>query len=119
MGGLITSFFIGYALRQWVPQMSSEAHHLLCVCSGVLHTLLGVSQQEFENHSVRARARCCTLCGHGLSQTSSLCLTCPSSVQVSAQWRILATNHHMPPRLGLVLRCVCSWPKTQSVIWGS
>lgn len=46
--GLFSSLFIGHALRKWVPQMSYEAHHLLCALFGTLHTLLGVSASKLE-----------------------------------------------------------------------
>merc|ERR1719461_1200449 len=49
--GLFTSLFIGHALRKWVPQMSYEAHHLLCSFFGVVHTLLGVSAQQVEDYA--------------------------------------------------------------------
>lgn len=41
--GLISSLIIGHALRNWVPKMSHEAHHLMCVFFGSVHTLLGVN----------------------------------------------------------------------------
>lgn len=51
--GLISSIFIGHALRRWVPKMTYEAHHLLCCFFGVVHTLLGVSAQQVEDFSNR------------------------------------------------------------------
>jgi len=51
--GLFSSLFIGHALRRWVPQMSNEAHHLLCSFFGVVHTLLGVSAQQVEDYAQR------------------------------------------------------------------
>jgi len=51
--GLFSSLFIGHALRRWVPQMSYEAHHLLCSFFGVVHTLLGVSAQQVEDYANR------------------------------------------------------------------
>lgn len=51
--GLLSSLFIGHALRRWVPQMSYEAHHLLCSFFGVVHTLLGVSAQQVEDYANR------------------------------------------------------------------
>mmetsp|Transcript_27625 Transcript_27625/g.82387 ORF Transcript_27625/g.82387 Transcript_27625/m.82387 type:complete len:682 (+) Transcript_27625:122-2167(+) len=49
--GLISSLLIGHALRRWVPQMSHEAHHLLCAFFGALHTLLGVSAKQVEDYA--------------------------------------------------------------------
>jgi len=51
--GLFSSLVIGHALRRWVPQMSYEAHHLLCVFFGAMHTLLGVSASQVEDHANR------------------------------------------------------------------
>ncbi|CAK8988079.1 unnamed protein product [Durusdinium trenchii] len=51
--GLFSSLFIGHALRKWVPQMSYEAHHLLCALFGTLHTLLGVSASKLEDYANR------------------------------------------------------------------
>lgn len=51
--GLFSSLFIGHALRKWVPQMSYEAHHLLCMFFGSVHTLLGVSAQQVEEYANR------------------------------------------------------------------
>lgn len=51
--GLFSSLFIGHALRKWVPQMSYEAHHLLCMFFGTVHTLLGVSAQQVEEYANR------------------------------------------------------------------
>lgn len=51
--GLFSSLFIGHALRRWVPQMSYEAHHLLCSFFGAVHTLLGVSAQQVEDYANR------------------------------------------------------------------
>lgn len=53
MNGLLTSLFIGHALRQWVPKMSHEAQHLLVSFFGMVHTLLGVSAQQVEDFSQR------------------------------------------------------------------
>mmetsp|Transcript_62865 Transcript_62865/g.142078 ORF Transcript_62865/g.142078 Transcript_62865/m.142078 type:complete len:666 (+) Transcript_62865:165-2162(+) len=47
--GLFSSLLVGHALRRWVPQMSYEAHHLLCAFFGTAHTLLGVSAQQVED----------------------------------------------------------------------
>uniref|UniRef100_A0A7S1S932 Uncharacterized protein n=1 Tax=Alexandrium catenella TaxID=2925 RepID=A0A7S1S932_ALECA len=49
--GLISSLLIGHGLRRWVPQMSCEAHHLLCAFFGVIHTLLGVSSRQVEDYA--------------------------------------------------------------------
>mmetsp|Transcript_41358 Transcript_41358/g.95818 ORF Transcript_41358/g.95818 Transcript_41358/m.95818 type:complete len:676 (-) Transcript_41358:199-2226(-) len=49
--GLLSSIVIGHALKRWVPQMSHEAHHLLCVGFGALHTMLGVSAKQVEDHA--------------------------------------------------------------------
>jgi len=54
--GLIVSLVVGYVLRRWVPQMSHEGHHLLCALFGVVHTLLGVSAAEVEDHANREGA---------------------------------------------------------------
>lgn len=51
--GLISSMIIGHALRKWIPQMSYEAHHLLCSFFGVVHTLLGVSASQVEDYANR------------------------------------------------------------------
>lgn len=51
--GLISSLIIGHALRRWVPQMSFEAHHVLCAVFGTLHTLLGVSASQVEDYANR------------------------------------------------------------------
>merc|ERR1712139_556661 len=51
--GLFTSLVIGHALRKWVPQMSYEAHHLLCSIFGALHTLLGVTASQVEDYANR------------------------------------------------------------------
>lgn len=51
--GLFSSLFIGHALRRWVPQMSYEAHHLVCSFFGVMHTLLGVGAQQVEDYANR------------------------------------------------------------------
>jgi len=51
--GLFSSLFIGHALRKWVPQMSYEAHHLLCALFGTLHTYLGVSASKLEDYASR------------------------------------------------------------------
>mmetsp|Transcript_48015 Transcript_48015/g.114119 ORF Transcript_48015/g.114119 Transcript_48015/m.114119 type:complete len:663 (+) Transcript_48015:67-2055(+) len=53
LNGLLSSLFIGHALRKWVPKMSHEAHHILCVVFGALHTLLGVSASEVEDFANR------------------------------------------------------------------
>lgn len=50
---LWSSLVIGHALRRWVPQMSYEAHHLLCSFFGVMHTLLGVSASQVEDYANR------------------------------------------------------------------
>jgi len=47
--GLISSLIIGHVLRSRVPKMSHEAHHLLCVFFGSVHTLLGVNGQQVED----------------------------------------------------------------------
>merc|ERR1719162_2122950 len=54
--GLFSSLVIGHALRRWVPQMSFEAHHLLCSFFGVMHTLLGVTAGQVEDFSKREDA---------------------------------------------------------------
>jgi hypothetical protein len=51
--GIFSSLFIGHALRRWVPQMSYEAHHLLCAFFGSVHTLLGVSATQVEEFANR------------------------------------------------------------------
>jgi len=51
--GLLSSLFIGHALRRWVPQMSYEAHHLLCAFFGMVHTLLGVTSSQVEDYANR------------------------------------------------------------------
>lgn len=51
--GLFSSLFIGQALRRWVPAMSYEAHHLLCMFFGAVHTLLGVSAAQVEEYANR------------------------------------------------------------------
>mmetsp|Transcript_78995 Transcript_78995/g.189698 ORF Transcript_78995/g.189698 Transcript_78995/m.189698 type:complete len:681 (-) Transcript_78995:65-2107(-) len=51
--GLFSSIVIGHALRKWVPQMSYEAHHLLCALFGAMHTLLGVSASKLEDYAQR------------------------------------------------------------------
>lgn len=51
--GVVSSLVIGHALRKWVPQMSHEAHHLLCSLFGALHTLLGVSAAQVEDYANR------------------------------------------------------------------
>merc|ERR1719188_2219363 len=51
--GLFSSLFIGHALRRWVPQMSYEAHHLLCSFFGMMHTLLGVTSSQVEDYANR------------------------------------------------------------------
>jgi hypothetical protein len=53
LNGLMSSLFIGHALRKWVPKMSCETHHLLCCFFGAVHTLLGVSAQQVEEFSNR------------------------------------------------------------------
>jgi hypothetical protein len=55
--GLFSSLFIGHVLRRWVPQMSYEAHHLLCVFFGAAHTLLGVSASQVEEYANREGAK--------------------------------------------------------------
>eukprot|EP00928_Gymnodinium_smaydae_P014665 TRINITY_DN153_c0_g1_i1.p1 TRINITY_DN153_c0_g1~~TRINITY_DN153_c0_g1_i1.p1 ORF type:complete len:687 (+),score=179.97 TRINITY_DN153_c0_g1_i1:82-2142(+) len=54
--GLISSLIVGHALRRWVPQMSFEAHHLLCSFFGIVHTLLGVSASQVEDYANREGA---------------------------------------------------------------
>lgn len=49
--GLFSSLIVGHALRKWVPQMSYEAHHLLCMFFGAVHTLLGVNAQQVEEYA--------------------------------------------------------------------
>ncbi|CAE7946779.1 SARED1 [Symbiodinium sp. KB8] len=51
--GILSSMFIGHALRKWVPQMSYEAQHLFCALFGVLHTMLGVSASKLEDYANR------------------------------------------------------------------
>merc|ERR1740117_749042 len=51
--GLFSSLIVGHALRKWVPQMSYEAHHLLCMFFGAAHTLLGVSAGQVEDHAAK------------------------------------------------------------------
>lgn len=51
--GLFSSLITGHALRKWVPQMSYEAHHLLIMFFGAVHTLLGVSAQQVEDYANR------------------------------------------------------------------
>eukprot|EP00429_Kryptoperidinium_foliaceum_P011624 CAMPEP_0176039002 /NCGR_PEP_ID=MMETSP0120_2-20121206/19332_1 /TAXON_ID=160619 /ORGANISM="Kryptoperidinium foliaceum, Strain CCMP 1326" /LENGTH=705 /DNA_ID=CAMNT_0017372397 /DNA_START=106 /DNA_END=2223 /DNA_ORIENTATION=+ len=51
--GLLSSMLIGHALRRWVPQMSYEAHHLLCAFFGMVHTLLGVTSSQVEDYANR------------------------------------------------------------------
>mmetsp|Transcript_28850 Transcript_28850/g.66489 ORF Transcript_28850/g.66489 Transcript_28850/m.66489 type:complete len:653 (+) Transcript_28850:121-2079(+) len=46
--GFICSVVIGKALHSWVPKMSHEAHHILCVFFGATHTILGVSALHAE-----------------------------------------------------------------------
>mmetsp|Transcript_59950 Transcript_59950/g.126921 ORF Transcript_59950/g.126921 Transcript_59950/m.126921 type:complete len:680 (+) Transcript_59950:148-2187(+) len=53
LSGLWTSLFIGHALRRFVPQMSYEAHHLICIMFGLMHTVLGVSASQVEDFSNR------------------------------------------------------------------
>jgi len=55
--GLFSSLFIGHALRKWVPQMGYEAHHLLCMFFGSMHTLLGVSASQVEDYANREGAK--------------------------------------------------------------
>lgn len=50
--GIFSSLFIGHILRK-VPDMSYEAHHLLCVFFGSVHTLLGVSSHQVEDFAAR------------------------------------------------------------------
>lgn len=53
MNGFFSSIFIGHVLRKWVPKMTYETHHLLCLFFGVVHTFLGVSAQQVEEFSNR------------------------------------------------------------------
>eukprot|EP00930_Biecheleria_cincta_P007053 TRINITY_DN108196_c0_g1_i1.p1 TRINITY_DN108196_c0_g1~~TRINITY_DN108196_c0_g1_i1.p1 ORF type:complete len:684 (-),score=127.37 TRINITY_DN108196_c0_g1_i1:20-2038(-) len=49
--GLISSMIVSHLLRKWVPQMSYEAHHLLCTFFGAVHTLLGVTASQVEDYA--------------------------------------------------------------------
>lgn len=55
--GLFSSLVVGHVLRKWVPQMSYEAHHLVVMFFGVMHTLLGVSAHSIEEHANREGAK--------------------------------------------------------------
>lgn len=54
--GLLSSMFTGWALRK-VKTMSNETHHCLCFFFGLIHTILGVSAAQMEQHAGREQAQ--------------------------------------------------------------
>lgn len=54
--GLFSSIIIGHLLRQWVPTMGHETHHLLVSVFGMAHTLLGVTASQVEDHAAKEGA---------------------------------------------------------------
>jgi len=44
--GVISSLCISSILRNWVPRLNYETHHLICFIFGFVHTILGVSAHQ-------------------------------------------------------------------------
>lgn len=51
--GIITSLGSSHVLRNYLPKMNYETHHLVCFLFGFFHTILGVSAQSIEGQANR------------------------------------------------------------------
>jgi len=55
--GIWTSMIVSQILRSWVPKFNYETHHLISFIFGFLHTLLGVSASQVEQHAESGASR--------------------------------------------------------------
>ena len=58
LNGFLSSLFVSYVLRSHVPKLSSDGIHLMLLCFGFLHTVLGASANQIRQGAEVGLALC-------------------------------------------------------------